>query len=157
MSSSENMESTLKAGGANTSVTPSIALLNQRLGTSPAPRMLTPSEVDLLRQCVKEASDVALEVLRVAEQPSENLSTTERDVLAVVEQAPSKSMEPSTAVYKEVESGRWAGNAKIEVAAWLKRTLLEEKRWKEESKKERPANDADYQRTLVVQRWLAGE
>ena len=63
MSSSENMESTLKAGGANTSVTPSIALLNQRLGTSPAPRMLTPSEVDLLRQCVKEASDVAREVL----------------------------------------------------------------------------------------------
>ena len=63
MSSSENMESTLKAGGANTSVTPSIALLNQRLGTSPAPRMLTPSEVDLLRQCVKEASGVALEVL----------------------------------------------------------------------------------------------
>ena len=63
MSSSESTVRTSKAGGASTSATPSIALLNRRLGISPAPRMLTASEVDLLRQCVKEASDVAHEVL----------------------------------------------------------------------------------------------
>ncbi len=72
MSSRENTERTLKAGGANTSATPSIALLNRRLGTSPAPRMLTSSEIDLLRQCVKEASDVAHEVLaRSKTEPSD--------------------------------------------------------------------------------------
>ena len=77
MSSSESMERTLKAGGANTSVTPSITLLNQKLGTSPAPRMLTPSEVDLLRQCVKEASDVAHEVFRLLN--SQNAQRPVRD------------------------------------------------------------------------------
>ena len=100
---------------------------------------------------------MALEVLRVAEQPSANLSTTEQDVLKVVEQAPSKSMAPSAAVYEGADSGRWAGDAKIEVAAWLKRTMLAEKRWKEESKKKKPEKDTDHQRTLVVKRWLAGE
>ena len=38
------------SGGKTGSVTPSTALLNQKLGTSPAPRMLTPSEIELLRQ-----------------------------------------------------------------------------------------------------------
>lgn len=46
-------------GGGEFSATPSIALLNRRLGASPAPRMPTPYEVDLLRRCAKEASDVA--------------------------------------------------------------------------------------------------
>ena len=36
------------------SVTPSTALLNQKLATSNAPRMLTPSEVTLLRQSKQE-------------------------------------------------------------------------------------------------------
>ncbi len=39
--------------GGKFSAIPSIALLNRRLGTSPAPRMLTPDEVDLLRRCAK--------------------------------------------------------------------------------------------------------
>ena len=42
------------------SVTPSIALLNRKLGTSPIPRMLTPSEIDLLRKCVKEVTHKVL-------------------------------------------------------------------------------------------------
>ena len=50
-------------GGGKSSATPSIALLNRRLGTSPAPRMLTPDEVDLLRRCAREASDVVGEIL----------------------------------------------------------------------------------------------
>ena len=49
--------------GGKFSATPSIALLNRRLGTSPAPRMLTPDEVDLLRRCAREASDVVGEIL----------------------------------------------------------------------------------------------
>ena len=50
-------------GGGNTSATPSLALLNRRLGTSPAPRMLTPYEIDLLRRSKGEVDRVTGEVL----------------------------------------------------------------------------------------------
>ena len=63
MNFDSDMDDTLRRGGLNTSATPSIALLNRKLGTSPAPRMLTPSEIDLLRQCVKEVAKVTREVL----------------------------------------------------------------------------------------------
>ena len=63
MNSDQRAERNSSSGGGSASATPSIALLNRKLGTSPAPRMLTPSEIDLLRQCVKEASEVAGRVL----------------------------------------------------------------------------------------------
>ncbi len=47
---------------ANISVTPSIALLNRRLGTSPAPRMLTPYEIELLRRTKVEIDRAAGEI-----------------------------------------------------------------------------------------------
>ncbi len=43
------------------SLTPSTRLLNQKLGTSPAPRMLTPSEITLLRQSKREIAQRALQ------------------------------------------------------------------------------------------------
>lgn len=49
MNSGYNADQTLKNSDGNTSVTPSIAILIQKLGASPAPRMLEPSEIDLLR------------------------------------------------------------------------------------------------------------
>ena len=58
-----NTGRTSRNGGGNTSATPSLALLNRTLGTSPAPRMLTPYEIDLLRQSKKEMAQVAHEVL----------------------------------------------------------------------------------------------
>ena len=48
------MDRNLKAGGSIASLTPSTRLLNQRLGTSPGPRRLTPSEIELLRQSKQE-------------------------------------------------------------------------------------------------------
>ena len=52
----------LKPGGKSDSVTPSTRSLNQKLGTSPAPRMLKPSEIALLRQSKREiARKVATE------------------------------------------------------------------------------------------------
>ena len=48
------MEQNLKTGGTGTSLTPSTRLLNQKLGTSPEPRRLTPSEIALLRQSKQE-------------------------------------------------------------------------------------------------------
>jgi len=48
------MEKNLKVGGKKSLVTPSTALLNQRLATFSKPRMLTEYEIKLLRQSKKE-------------------------------------------------------------------------------------------------------
>ena len=48
------MEQNLKTGGLSDSLTASTRLLNQKLGTSPEPRRLTPSEIELLRQSKRE-------------------------------------------------------------------------------------------------------
>ena len=66
MNSEKSTGRTSSAGGVSSSATPSIALLNRKLGTSPAPRMLTPYEVDLLRRCAAETAEVTGEVLRSA-------------------------------------------------------------------------------------------
>ena len=63
MTSDKSTDETLKNGGKHTSVTPSTALLNRKLGTSPAPRMLTPSEIALLRRSKEEVDQVTGEVL----------------------------------------------------------------------------------------------
>ena len=63
MNSERGTEGSARSGGEGVSATPSIALLNRRLGTSPAPRMLTSYEIDLLRRSAKEVADVAGEVL----------------------------------------------------------------------------------------------
>jgi len=68
--SKNNTDSSSRSGGASTSATPSIALLNRRLGISPTPRMLTPFEIHLLRRCAQEAMDVAHEVFANGETDS---------------------------------------------------------------------------------------
>lgn len=62
MNSGKSTDRSSKSGGGTVSATPSVALLNRKLGTLPAPRMLTPCEVALLRRSAKEASEVAHEV-----------------------------------------------------------------------------------------------
>ena len=47
----------------NTRSVPSAVKLKQMLGTSPACRMLTPEEIELLRKCVQETAQVVGEVL----------------------------------------------------------------------------------------------
>ena len=63
MNSRNDTGRTSRNGGGNISLTPSTALLNRRLGTSHAPRELTPYEVDLLRRSKAEMARVAHEVL----------------------------------------------------------------------------------------------
>ena len=63
MNPDKSTDQTLRNGGRHTSATPSIALLNRKLGTSLAPRMLTPSEIALLRQSKEEVDRVTGEVL----------------------------------------------------------------------------------------------
>ena len=63
MTSDKSTAQTSRSSDGSTSATPSIALLNRRLGISPTPRMLTRYEIDLLRQSAKEVAEVAGEVL----------------------------------------------------------------------------------------------
>jgi len=53
------MEQNLNIGGSSDSLTPSTRLLNQKLGISPAPRRLTPSEIELLLQSKRELAEQA--------------------------------------------------------------------------------------------------
>ncbi len=53
------MEKSLKTGGRKSSLTPSTALLNPKPGTYLTPRMLTESEVELLRRSKREIGEVA--------------------------------------------------------------------------------------------------
>ena len=62
--------------------TPSAAKLKQILGDSPAPRNLTPYEIDLLRKAARETAEVVDEVLaeeKAARDQDETQATTEAD------------------------------------------------------------------------------
>ena len=61
MKSEPSTDEISESDGAGVSVTPSTASLNRRLGISPAPRMLTGSEIDLLRQSAREISQATRE------------------------------------------------------------------------------------------------
>ena len=50
-------------GSENTRTIPSAVKLKQLIGPSPAPRMLTPYEIELLRKCVQETAQGVGEVL----------------------------------------------------------------------------------------------
>ena len=63
MNSDKNTDQSSRSGGANITFTPSTALLNRKLGISPAPRMLTPSEIDLLRRSAQEIAQSTREIL----------------------------------------------------------------------------------------------
>jgi hypothetical protein len=60
------MEQNLKLGGLDDSFTPSTRLLNQKLGTSPALRRLTPSEIELLRSSKHELAALAFSKVTVS-------------------------------------------------------------------------------------------
>ena len=63
MNSENDTAQTLKNSDENFSTTPSVDALNRRLSTSPTPRMLTPYEIELLRQCADEVAQVTQEIL----------------------------------------------------------------------------------------------
>ena len=53
------MEQNLKTGEFDDSLTPSTRLLNQKLGTSPELRRLTPAEIELLIRSKQELAEKA--------------------------------------------------------------------------------------------------
>lgn len=84
------------------------------------------------------------------------LSPVEREIEELLANRPDRNAPETTVIIQEVRSGRWAGDAKVEVAAWLQHRMQRERRWKEQSGAKNPAKDRDYQRTLLVKRWLGG-
>lgn len=84
------------------------------------------------------------------------LGALEREIEEILSNRKDKGMRAVTAIAKEVESGRWSGDDKIEAANWLKTRMEEENRWKEISRRKSPAKDRDYQNTLRVKSWLSG-
>ena len=64
MNFDSDTDDTLRHDGLNTSPTPSIVLLNQKIGTSPAPRMLDQSEIDLLRKSKEEIFKVTGNIVK---------------------------------------------------------------------------------------------
>lgn len=69
MNSANDTATASKRGGKSASATPSTASLNRKLGTLLAPRMLTPSEIDLLRLSKAEVIQVSRETLASGTAP----------------------------------------------------------------------------------------
>ena len=63
MAKGNDTEQPSESKDENTGVTPSVAELQRLIGPSPAPRMLTPEEIELLRKCAEETAQVVREVL----------------------------------------------------------------------------------------------
>ena len=63
MAESNDTEQPSGSEDENTRVPPSVVKLQRLLGTSPACRMLTPEEIELLRKCAEETAEVVREVL----------------------------------------------------------------------------------------------
>lgn len=87
----------------------------------------------------------------------ESLSPIEREIEEILDDRKDKSTPDTVAIMHEVEQGRWAGEAKLEVAQWLRERMRKDKKWKEQSGAKNPAKDRDHQRTLRVKKWLGEE
>ena len=81
----------------------------------------------------------------------------DREIQAVLDARRDTNLAEIIAIIQAVEADRWEGKDKIEVARRLEARMRESKQWKEESAKKRPDRDRDYQNTLLVKRWQAGE
>ncbi len=84
------------------------------------------------------------------------LTPTEREIEEVIDSRKDPNLSDIIAVMQAVESGRWVGAAKLEVAQWLRARMEYENRWKEVSQKKNPARDREHQNTLRVSAWLEG-
>ena len=84
----------------------------------------------------------------------QSLSPIEREIEEILGSRKDKSTPDTVAIMHEMEQGRWAGEAKLEVAQWLRKRMRKDKKWKERSGAKNPAKDRDHQRTLRVKKWL---
>ena len=120
-------------------------------------------KTDDLRQGLLDRDRARAEHLRAAREAEERasrlaaLSPVERQIEEILDSRPARNVPEVVVIIQEVRNGRWTGDAKIEVASWLKDRVQRERHWKEQSGAKNPAKDRDHQRTLLVKRWLGGE
>ena len=116
-----------------------------------------------LRQRLRGRDRVRAERIWAAREAEERasrlaaLSPVERQIEETLDNRQDRSTPEVIVIIQEVRIGRWAGDAKVEVAAWLQRRMQRERCWKEQSGAKNPAKDRDFQRTLLIKRWLDGE
>ena len=85
------------------------------------------------------------------------MSPIDREIEDLFDARQDKAMSKTVFLIKLVEAGRWKDSEKVEVAIRIKAWMRKANQWKEISTKKNPNKDRDYQRTLLVKRWLAGK
>ena len=106
------------------------------------------------------ARDQRIQAAREAEERASRLaalSPVERKIEKILDNRKNKSTPEVTVIIQEVHTGRWGGDAKVEVAEWLLDRMKRERRWKEKSGAKNPTKDLNFQHTLLIKRWLDGE
>lgn len=120
-------------------------------------------KTDELKRRLREADRAQEQRLREKQEAEkqarrlESLSPIEREIEDILDNRKDKSTPDTVAIMHEVEQGRWAGEAKLEVAQRLRERMRKDKKWKEQSGAKNPAKDRDHQRTLRVKKWLGEE
>ena len=99
-------------------------------------------------QAEREASERAIRLAA--------LTPIEREIEEVIDNRQDRNMSETIAVMQAVESGRWDGAARLEVAQWLRARMEKENSWREVSRKKNPAKDREHRNTLRVRGWLEG-
>lgn len=84
------------------------------------------------------------------------LTPIEREIEEIIANRHDRNMSEIIAVMQVVESGRWTGAARLEVAHWLRARMEKENSWKEVSRKKNPAKDREHRNTLRIKGWLEG-
>ena len=115
-----------------------------------------------LKQRLRDEDIEAEERMRAEREAREReerlaaLTPIEREIEEAIDNRQDTNMSEIIAVVQAVESGRWAGAARLEVARWLRARMEKEKSWREVSRKKNPAKDREHQDTLRIKGWLEG-
>ncbi len=117
------------------------------------------SKTDKLRKQTAEADRQREERIRREEKAKarEKLSPVERQIEELLDSRQDRKMPEITAIYIEVDKGRWSGDEKIEAARWLETKMKAAGLWKETTQGKNLSKARVYNRTQQVICWLNGK
>lgn len=84
------------------------------------------------------------------------MNPVERSISEFLHSRTDKNQPELSALMAGLKAGEWDGDEKRAVADELKARMEADKKWKEKSEKKNPEKDRDYQDTLKVKQWIAG-
>ncbi len=87
----------------------------------------------------------------------DKLPPTARAIREFLDARPDRNQTELAALFNGLKSGQWSGDTKREIARHVEQLMREAKKWKEKSEKKNPDKDHDYQDTLKLKAWLAGQ